>query len=64
MVTKTKGQIGEEVACKYLKNKKYIIIERNFRTNVGEIDIICADDGYLVFVEVTHSEVYKDQAVM
>ena len=52
MSTKTKGQLGEEIACKYLKRLKYEIIERNFKTNVGEIDIICADDGWLVFVEV------------
>ena len=52
MSTKDKGQIGENIACEYLKKNKYIIIERNFKTNVGEIDIICADNGCLVFVEV------------
>lgn len=56
--TKTKGNIGEEIACNYLKKKGYIIVERNFRTKVGEIDIIAADDGYLVFVEV--KERYND----
>lgn len=52
MNTKIKGRTGEDLACAYLKKKKYEIIERNFTTNVGEIDIIAADDGYLVFVEV------------
>ncbi len=52
MNTKIKGRTGEDVACEYLKKKKYEIIERNFTTNVGEIDIVAADDGYLVFVEV------------
>ena len=52
MNTKIKGRTGEDVACAYLKKKKYEIIERNFTTNVGEIDIIAAYDGYVVFVEV------------
>ncbi|MBE5731542.1 MAG: YraN family protein [Clostridiales bacterium] len=52
MNTKIKGRTGEDVACAYLKKKKYEIIERNFTTNVGEIDIIAAYDGYIVFVEV------------
>lgn len=34
------GQIGEEIACKYLKNKGFSIIERNFTLKCGEIDII------------------------
>lgn len=52
MNTKIKGRTGEDVACAYLKKKKYEIIERNFTTNVGEIDIVAAYDGYVVFVEV------------
>ena len=52
MNTKIKGRTGEDVACAYLKKKRYEIIERNFTTNVGEIDIICAHGGYLIFVEV------------
>lgn len=35
------GQWGEEIACQYLKNKGYNILERNFRKRWGEIDIIC-----------------------
>lgn len=35
------GQWGEEVAYKYLKNKGYTILDRNFRKKWGEIDIIC-----------------------
>lgn len=52
MNTKIKGRTGEDVACAYLKKKKYEIIERNFTTSVGEIDIVAAHDGYVVFVEV------------
>lgn len=43
---------GEDIACKYLQNKSYQIIDRNFRNRNGEIDIIAKDKNTLVFVEV------------
>jgi putative endonuclease len=43
---------GENVAAKHLRNLGYKILERNYRTNVGEIDIIARDGKTLVFVEV------------
>jgi len=47
------GRLGEDLACKYLTNKGYKIIERNHRKPWGEIDIISrSPDGTLVFVEV------------
>lgn len=46
------GKIGEDLAVKYLKKKNYEIITRNYTNEYGEIDIIAAHDGYLVFVEV------------
>ena len=47
------GQIGEDLACRYLLNNKYKIVDRNYREKWGEIDIICKDkNGVLVFVEV------------
>lgn len=46
------GNLGEEMASKYLKNQGYNIIERNFRTRVGEIDIVAREEGFLIFVEV------------
>jgi putative endonuclease len=49
---KVTGNRGEEIAGKYLENKGYKIIERNFRTRFGEIDIICSYGQMLVFVEV------------
>ena len=54
------GKIGEEIACKYLKHKKYKIVSRNFRARRGEIDIIAKDKKQLVFVEVKYgsSEAY------
>lgn len=46
------GQQGEEAAIKFLKNKGYRILERNFRCPLGEIDVIAKHQGYLVFIEV------------
>lgn len=51
---KSFGSEGEEIAAKYLAEKGFEIIERNYFAGHGEIDIIAKDprDGYLVFVEV------------
>lgn len=49
---KETGNKGEDLATDYLLKKGYRIIERNFRTRFGEIDIICYDSETLVFVEV------------
>lgn len=47
------GQIGEDIACKYLVDKGYKIIERNFRNKIGELDIVCKhNNDKIVFVEV------------
>lgn len=46
------GNYGEDLACKYLKDLGYKVLERNFRIRGGEIDIVAKDKEYLVFVEV------------
>lgn len=46
------GSFYEEKACNYLKERGFIILNRNFRLKFGEIDIIGLDNSYLVFVEV------------
>lgn len=48
----TLGKQGENIAVAYLKGKKFVIIERNFRCKGGEVDIIARDGKTLVFVEV------------
>lgn len=49
---KTFGNLGEDAAVKYLKKKRYIILERNFNVHGGEIDIIAKKGDYVIFVEV------------
>jgi putative endonuclease len=47
-----KGSVGEKQALKFLKKKKYRIVETNFECPYGEIDIIALQGGTLVFIEV------------
>ncbi len=49
---RAKGKAGEDAAVDYLTKKGYHILERNFRFERGEIDIIAVDHEDLVFVEV------------
>ena len=49
---KSIGQIGEDAACNYLEEHGYSIIERNYRTRFGEIDIIATNNSIVTFVEV------------
>lgn len=46
------GREGEEIAAKYLIDKGYKILERNYHTRFGEIDLIVSKGGFLTFVEV------------
>jgi putative endonuclease len=46
------GDRGENLAARELQKKGYRILNRNFKCNVGEIDIIARDGKTLVFVEV------------
>lgn len=50
---KDKGVKGEEIAIRYLMDKGYRIIDKNFSTPFGEVDIISiSPEGFLCFVEV------------
>ncbi len=46
------GNKGEEIAARYLEDKGYRILDRNYHCRSGEIDIICLQARTLVFVEV------------
>lgn len=46
------GSDGERLAVKHLKKKGYAILKKNYRSPLGEIDIIARDGEVVVFVEV------------
>lgn len=52
LLTKLLGQAGEDRAARFLMTQGYRIIERNYRTRSGEIDLIALHDGAVVFIEV------------
>jgi len=49
---KVLGARGEDLAVRYLKKKGYKVIERNYRCQWGEIDLIAREGDTLVFVEI------------
>ena len=54
MDRKQKGNRGEAIACAYLKEQGFKILEQNYRCKIGEVDIVARDGEYLVFVEVKY----------
>jgi len=52
MMRTSLGREGEERACAFLKRKGYRILDRNYRSPHGEVDIVAARRGVLVFCEV------------
>ena len=49
---RTTGINGEKTAEKYLKNNKYKILDCNYHSRFGEIDIIAKKDDFIIFAEV------------
>ena len=49
---KVLGRKGEKLAEKFLKEKGYTLLKRNFRTPFGEADLIMQDGDEIVFIEV------------
>jgi putative endonuclease len=48
----TDGNRAENLACEYLQRQGLILVERNWRTRFGEIDIILREEKLIVLVEV------------
>jgi len=46
------GNKGEEIAGKFLVDRGYQIIEKNYYSRYGEIDLVAQDSGIVVFIEV------------
>ena len=51
-----KGKLGEDRAISFLEDRGFLVIERNFYSRFGEIDLIASRDGVLNFVEVKSGE--------
>jgi len=49
---RTLGQAAEDAAARFLGRAGLTVVERNVRFSEGEIDLVCRDDGVVVFVEV------------
>ncbi|MFA6486311.1 MAG: YraN family protein [Candidatus Magasanikbacteria bacterium] len=46
------GDWGESQACEFLKRQGFVVVERNYHTTTGEIDIVARQDGDYYFIEV------------
>ena len=46
------GKLGEKLVCKWYTNRKYKLLDINYRTRLGEIDIIAMKKKEIVFIEV------------
>ena len=57
--TRLLGRFGEAAAAEYLRKKGYRLLGLNYRTRLGEIDVIASKGGYVVFAEV---KLRKDDA--
>lgn len=51
-MSRAKGDIAEDLAVKYLLDKGFVIIDRNYYARYGEIDIIALKDSLYHFIEV------------
>ena len=67
MNTRRKGDAGETTAARYLTEHGYQILEQNFHSKFGEIDLIAFRDNTFVFAEVKnrngHASGYAEEAV-
>lgn len=52
MRNKQLGDLGEDLAAKFLARRGYEILTRKYRSKFGELDIVARDKDTLVFVEV------------
>ena len=58
-MSRAKGNLAEDKACKFLEEKSFLIIERNFHSRFGEIDVIASKDEVLHFIEVKSGSDYE-----
>jgi len=53
------GALGEKIASKYLQKNGYCIVDANFRTPLGEIDLVARLKKTIVFIEVKTRSTYS-----
>jgi len=58
-MSRDKGDKAEELACGFLYERGFEIVERNFYSRFGEIDIIAIKDDVLHFIEVKSGDDYE-----
>jgi len=58
-MSRAKGDIAEERACEFLLKNDFMIVQRNFYSRFGEIDIIAQKDEILHFIEVKSALEYE-----
>jgi len=46
------GEIGENIACKFLVKQGFLVLDRNYTKKWGEIDIVAEKQNKLYFIEV------------
>lgn len=59
MKSKSKGKLGECIARIYLRLHLYKILEKNFKTNTGEIDIIAKKGKTIVLLKLSSELILK-----
>lgn len=58
-MSRAKGNLAEERAVKFLEANGFLVIERNFYSRFGEIDIITSKDDVFHFIEVKSGLSYE-----
>jgi len=52
MTTRQRGDLGEDAAARYLEQRGFRVLDRNWRFRQWELDLVCMDGDTVVFVEV------------
>ena len=58
-MSRAKGNIAKDKACAFLYDNGFSILDRNFYSSFGEIDIIVTKDDVLHFIEVKSGDDYE-----